>query len=140
MKDPQLPLQAAMLAAAKASAPVTAFIGSGTAIRFYDRTPAAANIVYPMVTFGPMQTIPDYDSCGHLSEVSVQIDCWSMAVGYPEVKALAAALVDALDASLTVAGWVVVLFEVRSNQTRREADNLTSRAILSLRYVLRPAA
>lgn len=138
MKDPQLPLQAAILAAAKASGAVTAIIGAGPGTRFYDRTPSSPT--YPMATFGPMQTVPDYDGCGHLAEVFVQIDCWSMAVGYPEVKALAAALVDALDASLTVTGWAVVLFEVRSNQTRRESDNLTSRAILSLRYVLRPAA
>lgn len=135
MKDPQLPLQAAILTTAKATGAVTAILGSGTACRFYDRSPASPT--YPMATFGPMQTVPDYDGCGNLAEVFAQIDCWSMAVGYPEVKALSDALTRALDAGLTVTGWTIVLFEVRSLRTVREADGLTSHAIIELRYVLR---
>lgn len=135
MNDPQLPLQLAILAAARVAPAVTAIIGAGPDARFYDRAPSKPT--YPMTTFGPMQTVPDYDGCGNVAEVFVQIDCWSMAVGYGEVKALAHALMQALDAGLTVAGFTVQLFEVRSMRTQREGDNLTSRAIINLRYVLR---
>lgn len=138
MNDPQLPLQAAILSTAKAAPAVTAILGDGEAIRFYDRAPNPAT--YPMATFGPMQTVPDYDGCGWLAEVFAQIDLWSTAVGFPEVKGLADTLTAALDAGLTVEGWTVVRFGVRSLQTRREPDGLTSRAILNLFYVLRPAA
>lgn len=137
MSDPQLPLQAAMLTAAKSAPAVTNIIGEGAAIRFYDRTPASP--VYPMATFGPMQTIPDYDSCGTVYEVAAQVDCWSMAVGFPEVKRLGAALTAALDAKLTVTGWVVDRHRC-TVRTQREADGLTSRSIISIRYWLRPAA
>lgn len=138
MSDPQLPLQDALVGAARASPAVAAVIGAGTACRFYDRTPTRPT--YPMATLGPMQTVPDYTGCGALSEVFVQIDCWSEAVGYAEAKRLASALAGAFDAALVVAGWVVVQHRIQSIDTRREADNLTSRAILRLRYVLRPAA
>ncbi|WP_312128094.1 DUF3168 domain-containing protein [Brevundimonas sp.] len=137
MSDPQLPLQAAMLAAAKASPAVTALLGSGSAIRFYDRTPDKPD--YPMATFGPMQTIPDYDSCGTVYEIAAQVDCWSMAVGFPEVKRLTAAMVAALDQKLSVTGWAVDRRRC-TVRTQREADGLTSRSIISLRYWLRPAA
>ncbi|WP_292039031.1 MULTISPECIES: DUF3168 domain-containing protein [unclassified Brevundimonas] len=137
MSDPQLPLQAAMLAAAKTSAAVTALLGSGSAIRFYDRTPDKPD--YPMATFGPMQTIPDYDGCGTVYEIAAQVDCWSMAVGFPEVKRLTAAMVAALDQKLSVTGWTVDRHRC-TVRTQREADGLTSRSIISLRYWLRPAA
>ncbi|WP_298698185.1 DUF3168 domain-containing protein [uncultured Brevundimonas sp.] len=138
MKDPQVDLQPALVAAARASAAVGAVIGTGEACRFYDRAPA--NPTYPMATLGPMQTVPDYTGCGALPEVFVQIDCWSTAVGFREARTLARALAQALDAALTVTGWTVAIHAVQSIDTRREADNLTSRAILRLRYVLRPAA
>lgn len=137
MNDPQLPLQAAMLAAAKAAPAVVALLGTGSAIRFYDRTPDSP--AYPMATFGPMQTIPDYDSCGTVYEIAAQVDCWSMAVGFPEVKRLTAAMVAALDQKLTVTGWVVDRHRC-TVRTQREADGLTSRSIISLRYWLRSAA
>lgn len=140
MSDPQLALQDAMVAAARTSPAVGALIGSGTACRFYDRTPAAADAVYPMATLGPMQTVPDYDGCGRLWEVFAHIDCWSEGVGFAEAKTLGAALSGALDAVLTVTGWTVVQRRLRSMETRREPDNKTSRAILRLSYVLRPSA
>lgn len=138
MIDPQAALQPAIVAAARASAAVGEIIGTGEACRLYDRPPREP--VYPMATLGPMQTVPDYTSCGALAEVFVQIDCWSMAVGYREARELASALAQALDAPLAVEGWRVAQHAVVSIDTRREADNLTSRAILRLRYGLRPAA
>lgn len=138
MKDPQAPLWKAIVAAVRADAATGAIIGMGTAARFYDRTPKAPT--FPLVTGEGMQSVPDYDGCGFLVEVFVRIDCWSTAVGYEEVRNLANALVGCLDAKLTVTGWTVVMHEVRPFDTRRERDNLTSRAPLTIRYVLRPAA
>lgn len=144
MIDGQLALQAALLAAAKASPAVTDIIGAAPC-RFYDRVPTNTSGVvpadlFPYVSFGPFQTMDDSDTCHDGCEVFAQIDAWSRAVGFPEVRTLAKALVAVLDQALIVAGFTVVVHEVETLQTQREGDGLTSRAIIRLRYVLAPSA
>lgn len=138
MIDAQVPLQAAIVAAVKADAGLGALIAD----RIYDKVPAntagQVSATFPYVSFGPMQSVPSDDECHDGVEVFVQIDAWSRKVGTVEVREVVAGLTRLLDTALTVASFEVVTFEVQSARTGREADGLTSRGIVQLRYELAP--
>lgn len=137
MIDASLPLQAAVVAALKSSAELTPLIAG----RVYDRVPVnpkGTGTAY--ITLGSGQSIDDSDACHALVECYLQVDCWSEAVGYPEVKRIGAAAVKALNAPLAVEGFAVTIHRVESLSYQREADNLTSRAIIRLRYDLQAIA
>ena len=134
MFDAQLPLQAAAVTALKANQGVTGIIAQ----RVYDRAPVSPGPSY--ITIGSAQSVDDSDGCHNLVACYLDIDCWSTAVGYPEVKRLGAAAGQALDAPLVVEGFRVVIHRVERIIYQREADGLTSRAIIRLRYDLQAAA
>lgn len=134
MIDASLPLQAAVVAALKASSELSALIAG----RVYDRVPT--NPTAPYITLGSGQSIDDSDFCHALTECYLQVDCWSEAVGYPEVKRIGAAAVKALNTPLAVEGFAVLIHRVEGLTYQREADNLTSRAIIRLRYDLQATA
>lgn len=134
MIDAQLPLQAAAVAALKAHAGVTVIIAQ----RVYDRAPVSPGASY--ITLGSSQSVDDSDGCHHLVTCYLDIDCWSTAVGFPEVKRLGAAAAQALNAPLTVEGFRVAIHRVERIIYQREADGLTSRAILRLRFDLQAVA
>lgn len=131
MSDPSLPLQAAIVAALKGNSPPVSQ-------RIYDAIPAAP--VFPYVSLGTMQVLPDKADCIDGTEVFVQIDAWSRAVGYPEVKAMGAAIVAALDdREMTVTGFTCVVFELQSVNYLRDPDGLTSHAALTFHALLQAA-
>lgn len=134
MIDAQLPLQAAVVAALKASAALTGLIGQ----RIYDRVPAEPGTAY--ITLGASQSIDDSSACHALVECYLDLDCWSEAVGYVEVKRIGAAAVAAVDVALPVSGFAVIQHRVLSVSYQREPDNLTSRARIRLRYDLQATA
>jgi hypothetical protein len=138
MIDAQAPLQAAIVAAVEADAGLGALIGD----RIYDKVPTTGagqvSATFPYVSFGPMQSVPSDDECHDGVEVTVQLDAWSRKPGTVEVRQIVAGLTRLLDAALTVTGFEVVTFEVQSARTGREADGLTSRGIVQLRYELAP--
>lgn len=132
MSDPSLPLQAAIVAALKGNSPAVA------AGRVYDSVPTSPS--FPYVSLGDMQVLPDKADCIDGTEVFVQIDAWSRAVGYPEVKALGAAIVAALDDHPpTVTGFECVVFELQSVNYLRDPDGLTRHAAISFRALLQAA-
>ncbi len=135
MIDPALPLQDAIVAAGRAA-------GSAAAARIYDRVPTTKGVVpealFPFASLGAMQVLNVGNSCGEEAEVFTSLDVWSRAVGYVEVKSVAADLVVALAAPMTVEGFRVVIQDVEDINYRREPDGLTSRAIIGLRYSLVP--
>jgi hypothetical protein len=134
MSDPSLELQAALVAALKASGALPSVVGG----RVYDAVPASA--VFPYVSLGDMQVIPDKSSCIDGVEIYPQIDVWSRAVGYPEVKTITKAVLAALDDQpLVVAGFNVVVFEVQGVQYLRDPDGLTRHAAVTLHGILTPA-
>lgn len=137
MIDPSLPLQAALVAAIKGAA-------TAAANRVYDKVPTTNGIVpdnlYPFVSLGPASALDQSDGCHAVSEVVAQIDVWSRAVGGVEAKQIAALILVAVDAPLTVAGFAVLIHEVEIVRYGREPDGLTSRAIISMRYELTPTA
>lgn len=139
MIDPSLPLQAALFTALDVTA-VRAIIGNPA--RVFDNVPrntdGSVAATFPYASFGPAQPVNDGNSCGEQTEVYQQLDLWSRAVGYVEVKRLGAAVCVALNAALTVAGFRVVVQHIEDVNYRREPDGLTSRGIVSLRVSLVP--
>lgn len=133
MIDLSLPLQAAIVKALKEDAELIGLIGG----RVYDRVPT--NRVAPYVTVGDAQIVDDSNACMSLAEYSVQVDCWSEAVGYPEVKRIGAASARVLDAKLPVTGGAIIIHRVGVGYGR-ERDNLTSRGVIRTRYHIQAQA
>src|SRR4051812_40258662 len=99
MSDPSLEMQAAVVAALKQSGALPAVVGA----RIYDSVPP--NATFPYVSLGDCQVLPDKADCIDGAELSLQIDVWSRAVGYPEAKTIAKAILAKLDdRPLTIAG------------------------------------
>jgi hypothetical protein len=134
MSDPSLELQAALVAALKTAGALPAVVGG----RVYDAVPA--NAVFPYISLGDMQILPDKAGCIDGAEVYPQIDVWSRAVGYPEVKTITKAVLLKLDDQpIVVAGFNVVVFEVQSVQYLRDPDGLTRHAAVTLHGIFTPA-
>lgn len=140
MIDPQLPLQAAIVAVVKADADLSGLIGG----RIFDRVPVNADGVpqgpFPYLSFGSADTTDQDTSCVGPSDCYIDLNGWSREVGYPEVKRIGARAAALLNAKLAVAGFQVVTHRVDRLSYQREQDGLTSRAILRLRYGLQKAA
>ncbi|ALJ08234.1 DUF3168 domain-containing protein [Brevundimonas sp. DS20] len=140
MIDPQLPLQAAIVAAVKADTELNTLIAG----RIFDRVPVnqdgSPQGPFPYLSFGAADTTDEGASCVGPSDCYIDLNGWSRAVGYPEVKRIGARAAFVLNTRLTVAGFEVVTHRVDRLSYQREQDGLTSRAILRLRYGLRKAA
>lgn len=134
MSDPSLELQGALVAALKATGALPAVAGG----RVYDQAPT--NAVFPYLTLGDCQVLPDKAGCIDGAEVYPQIDVWSRAVGYPETKTITKAVLAALDdQAIVVAGFNVVVFQVQSVQYLRDPDGLTRHAAITFHGILTPA-
>lgn len=133
MIDASLPLQAAVVKALNEDPDLTALIGG----RVYDRVPV--NPVSPYITIGDAQIVDDSSACLSIAEYSIQIDAWSEAVGYPEVKQIGALAAKVLDAALPMDGFAIVIRRIRLRYGR-ERDNLTSRAFITALYDIQALA
>lgn len=134
MTAPDYALQDAVFDALVADAGVGALIGD----RIYDRVPAEP--VFPYCSFGPSDITDVSDDCTDAWEIFLQIDCWSRAVGFPEVRQIAKAVRDALhDAELTLTDNALAALELQGNRTFRDPDGLTSHAALTLRALIEAA-
>jgi hypothetical protein len=133
MSDPSLEVQAAIVTALKATGALPTVVGQ----RVYDAAPA--NATFPYITLGDCQVLPDKADCIDGAEVFLQVDAWSRAVGYPEVKAIAKAVVVKLDEQpLAVSGHNVIVFEHQSTQYLRDPDGLTRHAAITFRSLIQP--
>lgn len=131
MSDPSLEVQAAIVAALKTNGALPAVVSA----RVYDSVPTAP--VFPYISLGDCQVLPDKAECIDGAELFLQIDVWSRAVGFPESKQIAKAIVVKLDDQpLTVAGHDVVIFEHQSTQYLRDPDGLSRHAALSFRALV----
>lgn len=131
MSDPSLAVQGALVSRLKALDTV-----AGT--RVFDQV--KKDRAFPYITVGPGQTIPIDETCADGSEVYVQIDVWSRAVGFPEAKEIAGEVRMALhDQDLIIPGHVCDRMEVRSMDFSRDPDGLTSRARIDLLVTTQPA-
>lgn len=138
MSEPSLALQGAIVTALKASASVSALI----AARVYDRVPKpvppATEPIFPYVTLGDDETLADHAECLEGSvEVTATIDVWSRTIGKVEAKAIAGAVVTALNGqALSLTGYRLVLIEHQSSRHLDDPDGLTSHSVVTFRALI----
>lgn len=126
MSEATLPLQAAVVAALKAHAPLKAIVGD----KVYDRVPP--NTVPPYVTITGWQEIEDGTDCSDASEVFFDCQCFSAQVGRPEAARIAVAVKAALHRlEPATAGWSEVQITYRGTQYFTESDGITTRAVVN---------
>jgi Protein of unknown function (DUF3168) len=125
MASVELELQGAIVQRLKTDPAVTALIAG----RVYDAVPSGA--AFPYVTIGPTDSVEDDADCITGLDVAQQVDCWSRAVGFPEVKKIADAVRASLhDFDLVLTSNALVFFEHRTTRITRDPDGLTSHGIL----------
>lgn len=126
MADPLTELQKAVYACLSADATLTALVDG----RVFDRVPKDA--AQPYVSFGPVTADDDSSDCIDGLSVSMQIDAWSVAVGFVEVKEIAGAVRKAIAAAdLVLPTHALADITHRSTRVMRDADGLTSHAVVT---------
>lgn len=134
MSGPDAALQEAVVSALRSDAAVLAALaGVGPERRIYDRVPA--KWVLPYITIGEIQIIDD-THCEAAWECFVTTHAWSVAVGKPEAQLIGAAVGAALDAELSIAGFICVDWQFRSRSYLLEEDGLTTHCINTHRYLI----
>lgn len=126
MASPSLELQGAIVARLKSSAALGGLISA----RVYDAVPA--NAVFPYVTVGEGEETSDDVDCIDGFEISLDIDVWSRAVGFPEAKRISQEIRAALKSSdLALTDNALVFFRHRQTRFMRDPDGLTSHAVMT---------
>jgi len=129
--SPAYELQVAIVTKLKASPAVRNLVGA----RIYDNVPADA--VFPYVSLGPADELPDDIGCRKSFEITLQIDCWSQKVGFPEVKHVSEAVRVALDdEGISLTENALVLFQYRGTRWLRDPDGKTSHAAMTFEAIV----
>lgn len=129
MSDPMLPLQAAIVAALKATGGI-----AGVGARVYDEPPPKA--AFPYIVVGDGHLIGDDNDCADASEIFSQVHVWSRATDYVETKTIAAAVRDRLKAVPALDGFIVTVVQLEQEQFLRDPDGLTRHAVIEHRYLV----
>jgi hypothetical protein len=123
ISDPSIPLQAAIVAALKAS-------GSAAGTRVYDAVPPSPT--FPYISLGNVQVISEKAECVEGAEVYVTIDAWSRAVGKVELKQIGAKIILALDnAGLSSANVTINCCELDDVNYIDDPDGSTSHGVFT---------
>ncbi|MCB5201887.1 DUF3168 domain-containing protein [Neorhizobium sp. T786] len=126
MASPSFELQVAIVTRLKAAAAVTAFVG----VRVYDSVPE--NPTFPYITVGEGDETSDDADCVDGFEISLDIDVWSRAQGFPEAKKISDEIRKALKSpELTIPTNALVDFRHRQTRFLRDPDGLTSHAVMT---------
>lgn len=126
MASPSLELQGAIVARLKAWAGLAATVGG----RVHDSVPTAP--VFPYITVGEGDETSDDADCIDGFEISLDIDVWSRAKGFPEAKGISDEIRKALkSADLELPTNALVEFRHRQTRFLRDPDGLTSHAVLT---------
>lgn len=126
MTSPTLELQGAVAARLKAQSAMAALVSQ----RVYDVVPA--DPVFPYISFGPSDEVTVDAECIEGIEVSLQIDAWSRAPGFPEVRKIADAVRRTIHRhEFNLPDNALVLFEHRVTRMFRDPDGLTSHAAMT---------
>ena len=129
MADPALALQGALVVLIKGK--------TDAADRVFDRVPSAAE--KPYVSLGPMDVVGSYADCYDGSETTAQIDVWGDDVGMPAVKRIASQIRDLINAEdYPIDGHSLALGEVQATNYSRDPDGITTRAIITARFITQP--
>lgn len=131
MASPSLELQGAIVARLKADVSLAAIVGP----RIFDHVPrapgGAVTAEFPFVNVADGDVLQDDATCVTGYEITLTIEVWSRAVGFPEAKRIAHAVAASLhnwDAPLPTNRCIAL----RHRQTRmfRDPDGLTSHGVL----------
>lgn len=123
-----LELQAAINAKLAADAAVTVLLGSPP--RLYEETPTPA--VTPYATFGATTATDDSTECQDAMDLYLDIEVWSRAPGFEEIKRIASAIRSALNnVDLTLATQRCVFIQHVTTRHLRESELPMKQAILT---------
>lgn len=126
MTSPTYELQGQIVTLLKAAPELTVLIGG----RIYDRVPESPT--FPYVSFGPSDEISDDADCIDGFEVTMQLDVWSRAVGFPECRRIVDAVRKALpEGGILLADNALVTFNHRISRVFRDPDGLTSHGAMT---------
>lgn len=132
MSDPSLELQATLLDMLKGN------LGDAVGDRVYDEPPV--NAVYPYVTLGDCQVLPDKADCidGVIAYPIVHV--WSSDPGFAEAKTITKAVLALLDdQEIVVTGFNVVVFEFESVHYLRDPGGLVRHAAITFHSLIQPS-
>lgn len=134
MTSPSLELQGAIVARLRAAAAMAALVNA----RIYDAVPSESERIsktgaaWPYVTVGSGDETSDDVDCIDGFEISLDIDVWSRATGYPEAKRIGDEIRKALKSpEMTLAENALVYFRHRQTRFLRDPDGLTSHAVMT---------
>lgn len=132
MSDPSLELQTALLAM------LTGNLGDAVGDKVYDEVPV--NAIFPYVTLGDCQVLPDKADCIDGVEVYPIIHVWSNDPGFNETKTITKAILALLDdQDIVVPDFDVVVFWIESIHYLRDPNGLVRHAVLTFRGIITPA-
>lgn len=133
MTSPFRELQGAIVVRLKATADVTAIVST----RVFDHVPRAPSgeisATFPFVGIASMSGLTEDADCFPGTAITVDLDCWSRNVGFPQVHDLAEAVKQALhdDDTLTLSVNALANMQIRETRVFRDPDGVTSHAVLS---------
>lgn len=135
MPSPAQPFKTAQEVALRASAALASAMGGS--VRIYTEVPPNAPLPYVVIGNDDIQQEPPGD-CATEAEVTSTIGVWSRTSPLDkgaQARAIGAAIIDALNAQLTVTGWDVDLWELQSEQYSTDPDQST-KGVLVFHYLL----
>lgn len=129
-------LQKAIYAKLAASAALLAL-----SVKIYDTVPP--DRVFPYITIGESQEIPDDADCIDGSEIYETLHIWARSdahPGFPLPKQIGAAVRAALDkADLTMPHFALISIRRDGERYFRDPDGITSHGVLTFRALTEPA-
>lgn len=130
-------LERAIVTRLKASADLQALIANP--IRLFNMVPPGP--VFPYVTLGPAQRLPDLAECIDGAEVFLDLHVFSRDKGYRESQLIGAVLIEELhDASLTLNEHWCRLIHLSNELYFIEPDNQTKHGVVTFRALVEPTS
>lgn len=132
MSDPSLEIQQAIIATLSGN------VGEAVGDRVYDEPPV--NPVFPYITLGDCQVLPDKSECIDGAIAYPIVHVWSQDPGFTETKTITKAVLALLDDQpMTIPGFDVIVFEVEDIHYLRDPDGLSRHAPITFHAIITPA-
>ena len=130
--DPSLELQQALIDVLQGN------LGDAVGDRVFDEPPM--NPVFPYVTLGDCQVLPDKADCIDGTELYPIIHVWSQEKGFTQVKMIAKAVLALLDDQPpALPGFSVIIFELENLSYLRDSDGLSRHAAITFHALIQPS-
>lgn len=134
---PDLELITAIIAALKADATVSGYVGT----KVFDRVPEKQNgepsVATPYISMGPTSSVPDDFDCRDGEEITVQIDIWASGAGEAYTSTQCRKITDAVkrrlhDADLTLTENALVTLQTELVRVFRDPDGVTYHGVVQM--------